>query len=127
MIRRPQRSTRTDTLFPYTTLFRSADAGDGTLGRGHAFRYPDRPRDRNDAPARRSQRPDRRRRQQGRFPDHPPPPRRHLAPGPARRPPGAIRAKRLGLPSEIGKAHAETPSPNAHPVVLLLLEKKKKK
>src|SRR3546814_15646881 len=24
MIRRPQRSTRTDTLFPYTTLFRSA-------------------------------------------------------------------------------------------------------
>src|SRR3546814_8501235 len=28
MIRRPPRSTRTDTLFPYTTLFRSA----GTLG-----------------------------------------------------------------------------------------------
>src|SRR3546814_8914212 len=25
MIRRPPRSTRTDTLFPYTTLFRSAD------------------------------------------------------------------------------------------------------
>src|SRR3546814_14711442 len=25
MIRRPQRSTRTDTLLPYTTLFRSAD------------------------------------------------------------------------------------------------------
>src|SRR3546814_19127582 len=25
MIRRPTRSTRTDTLFPYTTLFRSAD------------------------------------------------------------------------------------------------------
>src|SRR3546814_16405273 len=25
MIRRPQRSTRTDTLFPYTTLFRSAN------------------------------------------------------------------------------------------------------
>src|SRR3546814_5893852 len=33
MIRRPPRSTRTDTLFPYTTLFRSADAGaDGGLG-----------------------------------------------------------------------------------------------
>src|SRR3546814_16098343 len=30
MIRRPPRSTRTDTLFPYTTLFRSAVA----LGRG---------------------------------------------------------------------------------------------
>src|SRR3546814_16693175 len=27
MIRRPPRSTRTDTLFPYTTLFRSCDAG----------------------------------------------------------------------------------------------------
>src|SRR3546814_8207508 len=29
MIRRPPRSTRTDTLFPYTTLFRSADQGGG--------------------------------------------------------------------------------------------------
>src|SRR3546814_11270125 len=28
MIRRPPRSTRTDTLFPYTTLFRSAWRGD---------------------------------------------------------------------------------------------------
>src|SRR3546814_1422034 len=27
MIRRPPRSTRTDTLFPYTTLFRSAFCG----------------------------------------------------------------------------------------------------
>src|SRR3546814_15244973 len=27
MIRRPPRSTRTDTLFPYTTLFRSGRAG----------------------------------------------------------------------------------------------------
>src|SRR3546814_1851929 len=27
MIRRPPRSTRTDTLFPYTTLFRSRQAG----------------------------------------------------------------------------------------------------
>src|SRR3546814_15945144 len=26
MVRRPPRSTRTDTLFPYTTLFRSAEA-----------------------------------------------------------------------------------------------------
>src|SRR3546814_17648134 len=30
MIRRPPRSTRTDTLFPYTTLFRSDRAGDDT-------------------------------------------------------------------------------------------------
>src|SRR3546814_4166191 len=28
MIRRPPRSTRTDTLFPYTTLFRSVDGTD---------------------------------------------------------------------------------------------------
>src|SRR3546814_7634612 len=32
MIRRPPRSTRTDTLFPYTTLFRSPDA----FADGHA-------------------------------------------------------------------------------------------
>src|SRR3546814_19072516 len=32
MIRRPPRSTRTDTLFPYTTLFRSADTLAGWLG-----------------------------------------------------------------------------------------------
>src|SRR3546814_12709223 len=32
MIRRPPRSTRTDTLFPYTTLFRSASAGQGAAG-----------------------------------------------------------------------------------------------
>src|SRR3546814_3276077 len=29
MIRRPPRSTRTDTLFPYTTLFRSIAGGSG--------------------------------------------------------------------------------------------------
>src|SRR3546814_1399392 len=32
MIRRPPRSTRTDSLFPYTTLFRSVDA-EGDLSR----------------------------------------------------------------------------------------------
>src|SRR3546814_3776413 len=38
MIRRPPRSTRTDTLFPYTTLFRSIAQrdGDGLLGIGLA-------------------------------------------------------------------------------------------
>src|SRR3546814_13938206 len=47
MIRRPPRSTRTDTLFPYTTLFRSTrvargpaqGAGDGAQQRGQA-RHP---------------------------------------------------------------------------------------
>src|SRR3546814_614526 len=32
MIRRPPRSTRTDTLFPYTTLFRSLGIGSVLLG-----------------------------------------------------------------------------------------------
>src|SRR3546814_8230613 len=42
MIRRPPRSTRTDTLFPYTTLFRSlgGQAGGGTWPVG-AFHLPD--------------------------------------------------------------------------------------
>src|SRR3546814_2593832 len=38
MIRRPPRSTRTDTLFPYTTLFRSTRAADLPLAIDH-FRY----------------------------------------------------------------------------------------
>src|SRR3546814_11290762 len=33
MIRRPPRSTRTDTLFPYTTLFRSFAGGQALLSR----------------------------------------------------------------------------------------------
>src|SRR3546814_7200098 len=42
MIRRPPRSTRTDTLFPYTTLFRSArgEAGDERRGRAFGDRMP---------------------------------------------------------------------------------------
>src|SRR3546814_5156499 len=35
MIRRPPRSTRTDTLFPYTTLFRSEGVAQGVEGRLH--------------------------------------------------------------------------------------------
>src|SRR3546814_3680631 len=34
MRRRPPRSTRTDTLFPYTTLFRSGGNGNDEVGRG---------------------------------------------------------------------------------------------
>src|SRR3546814_15712446 len=37
MIRRPPRSTRTDTLFPYTTLFRSLRAGDGIAQAARRF------------------------------------------------------------------------------------------
>src|SRR3546814_12653029 len=36
MIRRPPRSTRTDTLFPYTTLFRSEAEAFKDLARHHA-------------------------------------------------------------------------------------------
>src|SRR3546814_4806245 len=38
IIRRPPRSTRTDTLFPYTTLFRSDGDGVGLLGLAPAHR-----------------------------------------------------------------------------------------
>src|SRR3546814_3377707 len=38
MIRRPPRSTRTDTLFPYTTLFRSGGAEDGNQAGSTACR-----------------------------------------------------------------------------------------
>src|SRR3546814_5551970 len=58
MIRRPPRSTRTDTLFPYTTLFRS-DAVQRTIGRrfdrravepGQEEQQRDRCEHRDDAP-----------------------------------------------------------------------------
>src|SRR3546814_19862382 len=40
MIRRPPRSTRTDTLFPYTTLFRSSHRGvDQSRRSAHAVYY----------------------------------------------------------------------------------------
>src|SRR3546814_10716282 len=41
MIRRPPRSTRTDTLFPYTTLFRSPE---GAAAHGHLLPRADRGR-----------------------------------------------------------------------------------
>src|SRR3546814_8518102 len=48
MIRRPPRSTRTDTLFPYTTLFRSleaagvdADADRAAVGLGRVDHFVD--------------------------------------------------------------------------------------
>src|SRR3546814_17979035 len=37
MIRRPPRSTRTDTLFPYTTLFRSGSGFRGNVSGAGAF------------------------------------------------------------------------------------------
>src|SRR3546814_4149336 len=96
MIRRPPISTRTDTLFPYTTLFRS----------GHG---PDRPQaaderwPRSYGPVCADRRGDRRREGNARN-------RR------SRRPAGK---------GEIGRAHVWTPVTNAHLVCRLLLEKKK--
>src|SRR3546814_1877041 len=57
MIRRPPRSTRTDTLFPYTTLFRSLRARPGhrkragAMARRRARRQPARVVDRGHPPA----------------------------------------------------------------------------
>src|SRR3546814_2622965 len=55
MIRRPPRSTRTDTLFPYTTLFRSLPARAHLVGETRAARGPRR-RARGADPALRSER-----------------------------------------------------------------------
>src|SRR3546814_6716432 len=44
MIRRPPRSTRTDTLFPYTTRFRSARAGLRPRRRARLWAHPVHPR-----------------------------------------------------------------------------------
>src|SRR3546814_4751339 len=82
MIRRPPRSTRTDTLFPYTTLFRSSRRRSGAPRRwprrGGARQIGFLYRDRGDAD-------DRRRRGVGlhRLADGPPaPPRPHRRPAP---------------------------------------------
>src|SRR3546814_12982714 len=40
MIRRPPRATRTDTLFPYTTLFRSSYRADADDAGGDGLRVP---------------------------------------------------------------------------------------
>src|SRR3546814_13433575 len=40
MIRRPPRSTRTDTLFPYTTLFRSLERQQAVVLEAHLGRDP---------------------------------------------------------------------------------------
>src|SRR3546814_1235941 len=45
MIRRPPRATRTDTLFPYTTLFRSDDLVDRAPHREGIPGFAHRPRD----------------------------------------------------------------------------------
>src|SRR3546814_9304820 len=122
MLRRPPRSTRTDTLFPYTTLFRSAylcrapDLGlcfRGRLARGiglHPQPRPPGPAATARGPATPAARDDRR----AAFRLDRALPARHHHPRPVR---GAAR--------EIGRAHVCTPVTNAHLVCRLLLGKKK--
>src|SRR3546814_2341604 len=103
MIRRPPRSTRTDTLFPYTTLFRS-DSGLGIAADQAA----------------------RRKKAVHRFPEAL---GTRLA-GPVRYRrtragvPWPIMIERLARHPEIGRAHVCTTVTNAHHVCRLMLEKK---
>src|SRR3546814_2034707 len=103
MIRRPPRSTRTDTLFPYTTLFRSYCAGGCTrdggvsqaLGRsGSVFRAAAI----SDASG------------------------RQLSGSGAM---DAVASRQRSFDRKIGRAHVCTPVTNAHLVCRILLEKKK--
>src|SRR3546814_9170864 len=131
MIRRPPRSTRTDTLFPYTTLFRSQEGTARTAHIGCRRRAARRSgaggKGRTPAPHHRP-----RGRTAGRsvrtaqlLADRNPPEghsrrvqRRYAGRGRAG---GPAAAGRL-----IGRAHVSTPVTNAHIVCRLLLEKKKK-
>src|SRR3546814_8486509 len=99
MIRRPPRSTRTDTLFPYTTLFRSAvhaDEGATAIPRRQQRRIVESQPQRSHVRAERIVRHD----------------------GPCHE---------VGLLRQIGRAHVWTPVTNAHLVCRLLLEKKNTK
>src|SRR3546814_10081943 len=115
MIRRPPRSTRTDTLFPYTTLFRSRHAGRSASRQLSALsdqRHPPRSRFRcsaDPADAARAQKPV----------------RRLTAISSTARLPTSVSAGRSAPLGEIGRAHVCTPVTNAHLVWRLLLEKKK--
>src|SRR3546814_10361289 len=51
MMSRPPRSTRTDTLFPYATIFRSGEGAALAERSDHKPRTPRQPKEANDAPA----------------------------------------------------------------------------
>src|SRR3546814_9312727 len=99
MIRRPSRSTRTDTLFPYTTLVLSGrPCAAPSVGRRTLFlRYKGAGRTL--------------------------PSGRPMEPDPMR----LTKPLLTGLLLEIGRAHVSTPVTNAHLVCRLLIEKKKKR
>src|SRR3546814_9289602 len=106
MIRRPPRSTRTDTLFPYTTLFRSKYGNPAVHGGGrHRVPAPDRIEE---------------------WSAHRLHPNKAARQGDAknRRDQGSIRGVK-GDYGEDRKSTRLTPVTNAHLVCRLLLEKKK--
>src|SRR3546814_7346960 len=104
MILRPPRSTRTDTLFPYTTLFRSVDVRQTRAANRHAPGDPETEQIRQSVPV------DGKRAELERdgidvgVHEH---------------------GGDCSGSCEIGRAHVLTPVTNAHLVCRLLLEKKK--
>src|SRR3546814_2264158 len=109
MIRRPPRSTRTDTLFPYTTLFRSA----ALVGRGaEEIPFGAEREGAEIVRQRHAVRPRRAARGLG----------ERLRQVAAAHPEPAVVGP---FDREIGRAHVWTPVTNAHLVCRLLLEKKK--
>src|SRR3546814_4785617 len=125
MIQRPPGSTRTDTHFPYTTLFRSHPPRNRVAVHTRAALKPTAQwmqptaaenHRRHSAPLHRRIEPNSpsTRRQDEPYPDP-------SAPGSASGAAAPCRA------AQIGRAHVRTPVTNAHLVCRLLLEKKKKK
>src|SRR3546814_8378450 len=102
MIRRPPRSTRTDTLFPYTTLFRSILHDKTAYGQGLA----EETRKRLNAKGVK----------ETMF--------EGITPGEKDYSALVSKMKAAGI-DQIGRAHVCTPVTNAHLVCRLLLEKKK--
>src|SRR3546814_7755477 len=111
MIRRPPRSTRTDPLFPYTTLFRSIGSGRPS-GKTAPAISPPRPFDRRREQRRKAGRARGRLFCGGRS-------RPRERNGPAGDPP------LHNADEQIGSAHVLTTITNAHNVFRILLEKKK--
>src|SRR3546814_4658675 len=99
-VRSPPRTTRTDTLFPYTTLFRPTPGPSGPVGTKKSGR-PGRP--------------------SAGFRRHPARP-----PGPARKPPrkAAGNRPRIVLPTKIGRAHVELQSLMRISYAVICLKKK---
>src|SRR3546814_3076582 len=110
MVRRPPSSTRTDTLFPHTTLFRSTSGNSDDLAITHLVRRTHQPLDRAGLLLECRE-----------FAQlHEREPLDEAMPHAGG---GLVAHARFG--KEIGRAHVRTPVTNAQLVCRLLLEKKK--